>query len=424
MAKPTFNFNMGNGISSAKEVLDKIDTQEFFNYKIVPYEEIEPNIINDYPIIDIEELAEEIKNYGLIEPLGIILNKNFENNTSNKKYRLYSGERRYTAIGLILSENPDYPAFKKGVPCMIEKKELSSIDEEIKLILANKQRNMTEEFKRKKTQRLIELYKKKSAETGEKINITKKVAEDLHIGERQARRYSTIEKLLPELKEAFDQAKFNLENAASIANMDPESQKLIVSLIQNNKQIGKEELEKVKTERDLFKNKIDKLEIEIQNSSQETKKLKDFLKEKEEEIDKTNLDKETLRNQIKKELQKNSPSNDIISKKEAEIKRLESAKSLLESEKKETEHIILNKENSIIELKLQLEKTNNPDISVSLKEKFKEEAAIIAIEKELDKKIQEYSISLNNFKKKYKEDIKNTIFIEKIARIISSVSND
>ncbi len=51
----------------------------------------------------------------------------------------------------------------------------------LKYILANKQRNMTENFKQQKARRLIQFYEMKQEQTGEKINVTKKVSEKLGI---------------------------------------------------------------------------------------------------------------------------------------------------------------------------------------------------------------------------------------------------
>lgn len=422
MGKPTFNFNMGNNDISAKEELAKIETQEFYKFKIIPYDEIETNILNDYPITDIEDLAKSIKKSGLIQPLGVILNKNDEDK-SHKKYRLYNGERRYTAIGLILKEEPNHPAFKKGIPCMVENKDLSPIEEEIKLILANKQRDTTEEFRRKKAERLVELYRKIEEETGEKFNITKKVAEDLQIGERQARRYTSLEKLIPELKDAFDSAKFNLENAANIANMDEESQKAILALIQANQQIGKEELALVKTEREALKKELDKVTDQIKKNETENKALRDLLNEKEDAIKKASLDEETLRTQIKSELEKSNPSEDKIEELKNELDRISDKNKRLEEEKKAAQITIKENEKNLSDLKEKLNKSSTNEIPESLKEKLREEAAISSLEKELEKKLKEYSINVNNFKNKYKTQIENDDFIKKVTHITKSLSN-
>lgn len=243
-----FNLSIGGNTASAKDEIQRLQAQDFFDIKLVPFDEIEANKLNDYPIIEIDELAEEIKVYGLLEPLGLIRNPL----DSPVKYRLYSGERRYTAIGNILKEAPDFPAFKNGIPCMI-RKAADPIDEEIKIILSNKTRPMSEELRRKKAQRLAELYTLKQETTSEKFNITKKIATDLNIGERQAQRYTAInKKLIPELQKAFDDSKINLENAASIANMDLAAQKAVLELIEKNKTIGKQEIDLVKKQNEIL----------------------------------------------------------------------------------------------------------------------------------------------------------------------------
>lgn len=65
----------------------------------------------------------------------------------------------------------------------------------LKYILANKQRNMTEDFKQQKARRLIRLYEMKQEQTGEKINVTKKVSEELGIDQIRDENRAMAEKL-------------------------------------------------------------------------------------------------------------------------------------------------------------------------------------------------------------------------------------
>lgn len=418
MAKQRFTFN-NNYIetgSSAKDELTKIQTQEYFNIQIIPYDDIEPNEMNDFEIVDIESLVHEIKEYGLIQPLGVIPNKDYEV-TNRKKYRLYNGERRYRAIGIILKEDPSYPAFKKGIPCVIDKKDISPIDEEIKLILANKQRNMSEEFKRKKAQRLIELYQQKAAETGEKTNITKVVAKDMNIGERQVRRYSSISKLIPELQKAFDESKFNLERAASIANMDEESQRAILQLIENNKKIGTEEVLRVKKEKEILQNELNKMEELVQNQTKETEKLEKDLNAKNLEIQKITKNESDLRAEILNEVISNAPSQEKIDELEKKIAKVKAEKERIEQESKNTKYALKEKEQSIKELKSQIELSSKGEISENLKERINAEATISAMEKEIEKKLQEYSITISAYNTQYNEHKDNTDFIKKLNHV-------
>ena len=51
-------------------------------------------------------------------------------------YRIVSGERRYHAIDL-MDEKTYKELFPAGIPCKVEKSNISEIDEEIMLISAN-----------------------------------------------------------------------------------------------------------------------------------------------------------------------------------------------------------------------------------------------------------------------------------------------
>lgn len=231
---PKNNFSFGNK-NSIKVELDKMKATETGSmYKVVPYDEIETNGLNDYPITEIDQLKEEIKSFGLIKPLGLIPNEPGE---GNKKYRLFDGERRFTAIGLLLAEGDD--RFAIGIPCMIDNKILKPVDEEIKLILANTQREMTPELKRSKVLRLSELYKKKEEEDGVKLNITKLIAGHLNLGERQVQKMNQVNtNLIPELQDALDDSKLSLDKAAQISSLPKTTQTKVANMIENNSDIN------------------------------------------------------------------------------------------------------------------------------------------------------------------------------------------
>ena len=91
-------------------------------------------------------------------------------NSDNDTYRLVSGERRYHAISSMTDKeyNQLFPA---GIPCKIEKSEITEIDEEIMLISANHDvRESSMEVKRWEVSRLKELYEAKKVK-GEIKNI-------------------------------------------------------------------------------------------------------------------------------------------------------------------------------------------------------------------------------------------------------------
>lgn len=428
-AKQKFNFDFGKSSDndSAGEVLKKIETQNFHNYQIIPYEDIEANLMNDYPISDIEELEKEIRQYGLITPLGLIMNSQEDILNGHKKYRLLSGERRYTAIGRILNAEPDYPSFKRGIPSMVEKNIADPVEEEIKMILANKQRDMTEEFRRKKAQRLFKLYSIRKKQTGEKMNITKQIANDLEIGERQVQRYNAVNnKLIPELKEAFDLAKLNLEDAAQISNMDEAFQQTVVQILKANQEISKKELDYIKNENKQLKKDLEEKKAAIKQKDSEIKAIRSDIQKKEEAIKKAKEEEAKLLEEIKKEQSVTSPDLAKITALENQIKDLKMEKEALEESTREYESILCQNEESMKRMEEELKKKATPpvaELSGLEREKIAKQAELFSLQKEIEKKLYEYTISLNSFKEQFKSEnnsFDNTKFITKIKGIIQS----
>lgn len=228
--------------------------------ELIMIDDLQVNELNDYPITEIEALAEEIRTFGLINPLNVK-----PTNGAGKKYTIISGERRYTAIKLLLSEGDT--SFEKGIPCWIDTKIEDELEERIKLILANTQREMSDEFKRKKTIELYDLYQAWANKTGKKINIGKLVAQNLGISDRQVMRYKKIEKeLIPELKNELDNSNITLVQALELTSLPTEEQEAAANLITGDisiKSVGMESFKEiVKNESKKKNNSVDDVHTE------------------------------------------------------------------------------------------------------------------------------------------------------------------
>lgn len=102
-------FKVGAGLLSdvsKSSVLMKISN--------LPRNKIAKNPKNKYSIKGIPALAESIKQYGLVQPLHVAPEK-------DGKYLLLGGERRLTAIDLLI-ENPDVPEWSEDtlIPCVVK----------------------------------------------------------------------------------------------------------------------------------------------------------------------------------------------------------------------------------------------------------------------------------------------------------------
>lgn len=397
----------GASSHTAGDQLKQLDIQKDYNFKIVSYEDIEPNPLNDYPMVEIEALAESIKKYGLLQNIGLIPNSE----GSKYKYRLYNGERRYRAIGLLLQQGDT--TFLKGIPSKIESSNIDLIDEEIKLILANNQRELTPEFKRKKAARLTELYQLKSTDpTVGKIDVTKKIAENLNLGERQVQRYNAINnKLIPALQAEFDKSNISIEKAAQFASFDESTQSLILELLKNNDTITKEKIEflqqkqeKLETE---YKKNIEQKNEEIQTLKMNNNFLQEEIQESESKLSKTNEDLSSIRQEIKEELEKSFPSQEKIDSLTSSLETLSNEQKKIELEKRQLEKNLTEKEKKIKnleqELKQKTEQIEKPTIGLTEEEKKKlsDSYELNCLINDAKKKLSQILVKSNDYYKHY-----------------------
>lgn len=272
MAKKSFSAGATKpGIlnSDGGEKLKEIQAKTQYNFQYIPKEKIVSNPKNEmYTQDGIEALKESIIINGLRHNLSVLYN------SDNDTYRLVSGERRYRAISSMTDKeyNQLFPA---GIPCKIEKSEITEIDEEIMLISANHDvRESSMEVKRWEVSRLKELYEAKKVK-GEIKNINAEIAKQLNISERQARKYTTAEKLIPELSELLNNNGIDLNQADKFGKLDEDAQKSILTIIKKNGDIENAEFQSIKKlseerakEAEQYKKKLDSVLKELNEKNQ------------------------------------------------------------------------------------------------------------------------------------------------------------
>ena len=353
-----FSISQGmlNSVSQNVKKANEIEAKNNFNVQYIDIKDIERNKKNFYEIVNVDELAEDIKMNGLNHNLVV-------RKLDNGKYELISGERRYTALTQLVEQGNEIFAL---VPCKVI--EANDIDSEIILIQANAQtRELTEIEKLEQVKRLTELYKTKK-KNGEKVpgKIREIIANDLKLSPTQVGRYERINKnLIPELKEILENGNLTIANASEFSSLSEDNQKVILEIINNKVEISKEEATQLK-------NKLKNIE---QEKADELKKLEN---EKIDEIRKIEQEKaEALRNnkmiseevlKLKNELNKNE------NKSEEEVKQLEGQ--LRIELKKELD----NKYACIIEEVKNQAKVNNDE-----KERYKKELEEIKAKAKEDK---------------------------------------
>ena len=206
-------------MSYLKGLADKVNGLDNSFTKELYLKELIPNENNFYGIREIDELAESIKENGLIHNL-VVREKD------DSSYEIISGERRYRAL------------LKLGydkVPCSV-KKDISDLDAEIMLIQANvESRELTASEKMEGISRLKAIYEKKKS-LGEKVpgKIRELIGKDMGLSGVQVGRYQKIDKdLIPELKEKLDKEEITFVQAHTLSSLNEEEQETIHEAIKD-----------------------------------------------------------------------------------------------------------------------------------------------------------------------------------------------
>ena len=361
---------MLNGISKNVKKVTELEAKEGFKLEYIDINKIHRSEKNFYEIIDIDDLAEDIKINGLNHNIVV-------RPTENGTYELISGERRYTALSKLVNEGNKQFA---SVPCKIV--ELNDLDAEIVLIQANAQtRELSESEKLKQVQRLSELYKAKKA-NGEKVGkIREVIANDLKLSPTQVGRYERINNnLIPELKELLEQGNLSTSNASEFSTLSEESQKGILEILNKNISLSKEEAISLKQE-------LKRVELQKEEEIKTKNSLIRYNSELKTELNKAHTDKSEIISQIEGQLR-------------VEVKQELDDKYSMKIEEVTNEYLKANEEkkkleNEIKELKANAPKENIEEITenIKLKELIKNaESAILAVSRQSrimeDKKIK------------------------------------
>lgn len=292
-------------VESMVKKLETPRTKNTFDIKVIPRQKIRVNQKNNYPMVEIESLMESILYFGLLQPINVIYIMDED------MYCIEAGHRRTEAIDRLIqkyknqeaTESEDYTnyqrnvkQFETGYPCNVvdilkddipydyaadiplEEIPESIIDSEIRLIITNEEnRDRSPSVRAANVARLSRLYERKNlnkAKRSDKININKKIAEELNITERQVINYKNLNKLIPELKEEFDRNNISLKAGSNYARLSEEEQYSILKVIQSGIQVSANEIQTLlKDKNELLKkmeakeNQIEKLKAAVSGES-------------------------------------------------------------------------------------------------------------------------------------------------------------
>ena len=129
-----------NNINSMADIDDAKANKLVF----IPISQLVPNGMNSQELSVDDSLKESIKEIGLNVPLDVIP-------IEDGKYEITSGERRYTAFLSLIKEDPDFTFLwkgngrispvTKGIPCTVNRRNLSDEDRDLVRLIGNKARD-------------------------------------------------------------------------------------------------------------------------------------------------------------------------------------------------------------------------------------------------------------------------------------------
>lgn len=193
--------------------------KEPFDIVLLPLDSLEPSEENKYGIRDIEPLAASIETVGLLHNLVVKKNK------EKGKYSIISGERRYEALKLLVSQGKQQYGF---APCKIEGVEEDNPEiNELRLLFANATaRNLTDYEITYQAQRIKEILLSLK-EKGYKFQgrMRQMVADLMEVSPAHVGRMEHIsENLSTEFKEEFRDGNIGITAAYELSRLPREQQ--------------------------------------------------------------------------------------------------------------------------------------------------------------------------------------------------------
>ncbi|MEG2421421.1 MAG: ParB N-terminal domain-containing protein, partial [Oscillospiraceae bacterium] len=214
-------FDMESLISGGK--VSKLDTTGT-TVERLPLSQIRPSPHNFYnATTGIGDLAESIQANGLLEPLLV--------RPDGDNYRIISGHRRYNALCEMaaLQAAYDYDA----IECIVDRAPMTSAQETVKLIEANRQRVKTSYEVATEAERLTAAYVARKV-AGETLpgKVRDMVARDMELSASKLARLKVIKDglTLPGFVEAFEKDKMPESVAYEIAKLPSDEQYRVLDL--------------------------------------------------------------------------------------------------------------------------------------------------------------------------------------------------
>lgn len=200
-----------------------------------------PSPLNSFEVDDINDLAENIRYFGLLSPLSVA------GPDENGKYEILAGERRYQSIRKLNEETPGY---MEDIPCyIVGESDMSPIRKQLVIEVSNLESR--DDYNRDTHRfQVVKLYKQLADEGSiEEKDLVKKIGESLKMSKRYSGMYVTIFRSgVDELRESVESEKkepdpsddgpvhIPVSVASRIAKLDPDLQRKVIIRINNGEE--------------------------------------------------------------------------------------------------------------------------------------------------------------------------------------------
>lgn len=442
-------------VDSIVENVENVEAKANYNLKQIPLDKIAPHPNNDYPIGDLESLANSLKNEGQLHNAVVRPYKDPEN--TEIEYQLISGERRWRASRL--AELPT-------LACKIV--EVDDIEAEKMLRVANIETREINDLRRgedlKKIAELVE--EQKTKDPNKKGRVRDLVAKEVGMSTAQVGKLISLERLIPEFQKMVEEGQIPLEVSSQYALMTEAQQKVVYEAVKSGLEVSskmareiKEQMKKSQDEHDkVIKEMEEKLsnkdkeltekEEEVKNlqkvidtKKEEESSLKKELEEARKEAEKIKNDIEIEKQKIKEEIEKELKNNgdteneavkelkaklDEATKKEKEAtEKVAELKSQVESANEEVNSLIDEYEKKIKKAQTEKEKAEekakNPKIDNKAISNMEIQILAKQVRTNLSSLYAKVSSSINNTDFELSEEVKEALdYIQNLAQQIGN----
>lgn len=309
--------------SQAQRLVTAIENAEVntaFNFKMIPRSKLVFHKDNQYPMEAVEKLAASILDVGLIHNIDVRYDED------NDTYIIDAGEQRTRALDMLIEkyrnqedqESEEYQKylyhvkpFEKGYPCKVSSgtskmkssmglageaaSELDEIEARLRLRISNEIGRGHDAVRTKKClDEILELENRRNEILGKTDQVTnRELGEKLNISGRMVQKYKALDRLIPELRQVFENQGITVTEGANYANLSQDEQMQLVELIRlggNRKELA------------ALYDRLNEIQNAVKEKERELEELKLEKMTAKEQAEAAKADAENLKQKLQEEL--------------------------------------------------------------------------------------------------------------------------